>query len=90
MDKNERAKIQLQKAISNFVTMAIKNAPFDKTYTAYIKKVNIDKTYDVSLNGVVYENVRTMSGMLEKELFVNESVRVLVPQNNMNNMFILK
>lgn len=86
MDKNERAKEQLQKAIISFVSKAIKNAPFDRTQTGYIKTVNTDNSYNVVLNGIEYQKIRTIGG----KCVVNETIRVLIPQNNPNNMFILK
>lgn len=86
MDKNANAVEQLKTGIKNYIDKKADEIPCDKTFTALVTKVSSNGFYSVSLNGVEYNNIRTIGGTCK----VNESVKVLVPQNNYNNMFILK
>lgn len=64
----------------------IKNASFDKTYNGKISSVNTNGTYNVTINGVEYTNIKTMGGTCS----LNELVKIRIPQNNYNNMYIDK
>lgn len=86
MDKNKNAVEQLKEGISVYVDKKLDNIPFDRTFTALITKVSSNNTYSVLLNGVEYNNIRTIGG----SCYINETVKVVVPQNNYNNMYILK
>ena len=86
MNKNDIAVNALIKGIISYVQKIIDDAPMDKTFTAIIKKVNSDNTYTISLNGVEYKNIPTIGATCS----LNETVRVLVPQNNYSNIVILK
>lgn len=86
MDKNANAVEQLKTGIKNYIDKKADEIPCDKTFTALVTKVSSNGFYSISLNGVEYNNIRTIGGTCK----VNESVKVLVPQNNYNNMFILK
>ena len=86
MDNTKNAYNKLMKGIEDFVRLTVGKTA-DKTYTAIIKKINTDGTYDIMLNGVTYVNVPTCIG---NPCSVNETVRVTVPQGNINNMFIIK
>ena len=86
MDKNQIAMEQIQKGIENAVNKAIKDAPFDKTEIGKIISINSsDGTYDVELNKITYENIDTLNNM---SFNINDMVKVMIPQNNYNNMFI--
>lgn len=64
----------------------ISKANFDKTETAIILEVKAGNFYKIKFNNIVYDNIRTLSG---NTFTVNETVKVLIPQNNYNQMFIL-
>ena len=86
MDDSKNAYNKLKKGIEDFVRIIVDKSA-DKTYTAIIKKVNSDGTYDIMLNGVKYTNIPTCIG---NACIVNETVHVTIPQGNINNMFIIK
>lgn len=86
MNKNKVAIEQLQQGIVIAVAKAIKEAPFDKTEIGQIKEYNSDiNTYNITLNNKTYENISTINGL---SFSINDTVKILVPQNNYNNMFI--
>lgn len=85
MDRNEIAYQQLLQGIQDYVKECLDNGGYDKTYTAIIKEVT-NQGYNILLNGKTYNNIKTIGGTC----MVNETVKVTVPQNNFNNMFILK
>lgn len=87
MNKYEEAVYQLQKGIEAYVDKKISETKFDKTYVGVIVDRNKDNTYSVNIKNVVYNNI-LVAGNLECQ--PNETVRVLVPMNNFNNMFIIK
>ena len=86
MDDSKTAYRKLIKGIEDFVRLIVDKSAH-KTYTAIIKNVNSDGTYNISLNGVKYYNVPTCMGGTCR---VNETVRVTVPQGNISNIFILR
>ena len=86
MDKNEIAVQELKKGIDNAIKQAINNAPFDKTEIGKIVYVNsTNGTYNVELNKITYENIDTLNKM---SFIINDMVKIMIPQNNYNNMFI--
>ena len=86
MNKNQIAMQELQKGVDNAIKQAINNAPFDKTEIGKIVYVNsTDGTYNVELNKITYENIDTLNNM---SFNINDMVKVMIPQNNYNNMFI--
>ena len=86
MDKYENAVEQLKSGIKTYIDKKTIEIPCDRTFTALVTKINQNGTYEILLNGVKYNNIKTIGGTC----YVNETVKVLVPQNNYNNMFILK
>lgn len=86
MNKYENAVDQLKEGIKTYINKKTDEIPCDRTFTALVTKVNSNGTYAVLLNGVEYNHIKTIGGTC----YVNETVKVLVPQNNYNNMFILK
>ena len=86
MDKYENAVEQLKSGIKTYIDKKAIEIPCDRTFTALVTKINQNGTYEILLNGVKYNNIKTIGGTC----YVNETVKVLVPQNNYNNMFILK
>ena len=83
MEKN--AYQQLLEGIQYYVDKVVSDNQ-EKTFTARIVSAEEDGTYTINLNGVKYSNISTIGGSCS----VNETVRVLVPQGQYNNMFILK
>lgn len=85
MNKNENAKMEIQKGIEIFTKDAISKAPFDVTEIGVINS-STQNGYSVKIKGKTYNNVKTNGGTCT----IGEVVKVLVPQNQYNNMFILK
>ena len=83
---SKQAYNKLLKGIETFVNLVVDKTA-DKTYTAIITGTNSDGTYTIKLNGIEYQNVPTAIG---GSCTVNETVRVTVPQGNINNIFIIK
>lgn len=75
----------LWEGITFYVNERFKNAPFDKTDTAIIKGVS-EFGYVIDYNKNLYADVRTIGGTC----YINETVKIMIPQNNMNNIFIMK
>lgn len=90
MNQTQEAIEQLKKGISDYVDYAVQNAPLDKTVTGLIYQIHQKSenmfTYDVIVNGKTYYDVKTIGGTCVN----NETVKVLIPQNNFNNIIILK
>ena len=86
MNDTEKAVEELKRGIKVCVESSVKNASFDKTFSALIGSVNGDGTYNIILNNQSYPNVYTNGGTCE----LNEIVKVCIPLNNMNNMYIDK
>ena len=86
MDKNKRAIQEIQKGIINYTKKEISYAPYDKTKTGIISSIKDDNLYEIKIDNKTYDNVPTTGGICT----INETVRVVVPQNNFNNIFILK
>lgn len=86
MNKYEEAVRQLQKGIETYVDKKISETKFDKTYIGIITAITDNNTYSVNVKNVVYNNVPVAGNAVCK---LNEIVKVLVPMNNFNNMFII-
>lgn len=81
---NNNAMSELVKGVDYLVRQSFNSAPFDRTFIGIIKGIQGD-TYTVQINDVEYKNIKS----LQNGLSVYDIVKVVVPQNNMNNMFIL-
>lgn len=77
----------LMKGIQFIIDNAIKVAPYNRTLTGLILAVNTDGTYNLKLDGNTYNNIQAIKTGIA--LNVNDTVKVEIPQNQMNNMFIL-
>lgn len=86
MDKAEYAYRQLLKGVQDYVAKSLENINRDITSSATIQDVNGDGTYNILLANVLYKRIKTIGGQCKK----NESVKVLIPQGQYSNMFILK
>ena len=86
MEKDKIAYEQLLQGIQSYVNKCLGESNRDITTTGKIVEVIEDGGYTVEINGVQYSDIDTIGG----ECALNEIVRVVIPQGQYNNMFILK
>lgn len=88
MNKDKEAYQQLLVGIQEYVNKCLNESNRDLTITAIVKSLDNedDNTYSILINNKIYSDIPTIGGTCN----VNETVRVIVPQGNYNNMFILK
>ena len=84
-EKDKNAYKQLLQGIQSYVNKCIAESNSDITTTARIVEIK-NELYTVEINGVQYSGIDTIGGTCS----VNEMVRVVIPQGQYNNMFILK
>ena len=72
--------------IKYLINSALKNASFDSTKDGIILSVNDDNSYNISINDYIYNNIRTIN---TNTFNVDDVVKVVVPSNQENNIFIL-
>ena len=83
-EKDKIAYEQLLQGIQSYVKKCLAE---NKEITTTAKIVEIDEDeYTIELNGVQYSGVSTIGGTCS----LNEMVKVMIPQGQYNNMFILK
>ena len=83
-DKDKIAYEQLLQGIKSYVDKCLAE---NKEITTTAKIVEIDEDeYTIELNGVQYSGISTIGGTCS----LNEMVKVMIPQGQYNNMFILK
>ena len=83
-NKDKIAYEQLLQGIKSYVDKCLAE---NKEITTTAKIVEIDEDeYTIELNGVQYSGVSTIGGTCS----LNEMVKVMIPQGQYNNMFILK
>lgn len=85
-EKEKNAYDQLLQGIQSFVRKCVNESNRDITTTARIVNIQEDGFYTINLNGVEYKNINTIGGTCK----INEMVKVMIPQGQYNNMFILK
>lgn len=86
MNKEKNAYEELKKGIRFLVEENVKNINRDVTLIGRISKVNTNGTYNAYINNIEYKNIPTIGGSCEN----NETVNILIKQNNYNDMIILK
>lgn len=86
MEKDKIAYEQLLQGIQSYVNKCLEESNRDITTTGKIVEVVEDGGYTVEINGVQYSDIDTIGG----ECVLNEIVKVVIPQGQYNNMFILK
>lgn len=86
MEKDKIAYEQLLQGIQSYVNKCLGESNRDITTTGKIIEVVEDGGYTVEINGVQYSDIDTIGG----ECTLNEMVKVIIPQGQYNNMFILK
>ena len=85
-EREKNAYDQLLQGVQSFVKKCVNESNRDITTTARIVSIQSDGSYNIDLNCVEYKNIDTIGG----ECTLNEMVRVVIPQGQYNNMFILK
>ena len=76
----------IQDAIKTISEQAVSVAPYDKTRGGVIKGIgDVPNTYNVQVDGVVYNNVKTTGGIAPS---INDTVTVIFPTNNSSQMVI--
>ena len=83
MTDDERAIQTLSKVINDTVAYQLATMPFDRTLVGEIKDQLINGYYNVEIQGVKYKVKSKI------KYSIRDKVYLLVPQNNMSNMFIL-
>lgn len=86
MEKDKIAYEQLLQGIQSYVNKCLEESNRDITTTGKIVEVVEDGGYTVEINGVQYSDIDTIGG----DCTLNEMVKVVIPQGQYNNMFILK
>ena len=72
------------KGASYAIQKGLKNASYDKTYIGLVVDTNLEtNTYSVEIDGYIYENV-----MSTIRTYVNHTVIIMCPQNQLSQMFI--
>ena len=79
-------KQDLLEGIEFIVKNYIENAPFDKTRVGIIQGVSSNNAYTVKIDNRIFNNVPYLGN---GTLGLNTTVRVVVPENQMNNIVIL-
>ena len=76
---------QLLEGITFYIDKVVSDNK-EKTMTARIVSIQEDGSYTIDLEGKQYSNIGTIGGVCT----INEMVKVMIPQGQYNNMFILK
>ena len=83
-DKDKIAYEQLLRGIQSYVDKCLAE---NKEITTTARVVGIENgLYTIELNGVKYSGIDTIGGTCT----INEMVKVMIPQGQYNNMFILR
>lgn len=85
MGDNKQAIDAILNGVDYLLETKLANASFDRVYTGIIKRVNSDNTYVVTISGNNYDNVPT----IVDGIGINNTVKVMFPQNQASQMFIL-
>jgi hypothetical protein len=86
MNSNESAIDAILKGVTYLIDKAIQKAPFDRMVSGVVilKRIN---TVDIIINGVTYTNISSFVTI--DNLQINDVVKVIIPQNRLNKMFVL-
>lgn len=85
MDKYKNVKYQIMQGIKQYVDIKIEKLSYDKSYVGMISYINTDATCSLVVNNNTYTNVPLGFGSFQ----IGDTVRVIVPQNNWNDMFVV-
>lgn len=83
--QNSEAMEALLSGIQYLIEQNIASAPFDKVKNGKVLAINLDGTYRVSIEGKIYN----IPSLVRSGISVNSIVKILIPQNEYSNMFIL-
>lgn len=83
--QNSEAMEALLSGIQYLIEQNIASAPFDKVKNGKVLAINLDGTYRVSIEGKIYN----IPSLVKSGISVNSIVKILIPQNEYSNMFIL-
>lgn len=75
----------LIKTVSSYVDKALKDAKFDITTQGKVVEILDNGKYKVQIQGTVY----TAPCFLDNVFKIDDIVKIMIPQNNWSNMFIL-
>jgi hypothetical protein len=86
MNSNESAIDAILKGVTYLIDKAIQKAPFDRMVSGVVilKRIN---TVDIIIDGVTYTNISSFVTI--DNLQINDVVKVIIPQNRLNKMFVL-
>ncbi|MEG1502123.1 MAG: hypothetical protein RR370_01900 [Synergistaceae bacterium] len=87
MDSNKNAKEVVELMVKNIykaIETRVSSAPYDVTKQAIVTAVFSDGTYQVEMDGELYKIKSKI-----KQLSVKDNVDVKIPQNKMDNMYIV-
>lgn len=86
MNSNESAINAILKGVTYLIDKAIQKAPFDRMVSGVVilKRIN---TVDIIIDGVTYTNISSFVTI--DNLQINDVVKVIIPQNRLNKMFVL-
>lgn len=86
MNSNESAINAILKGVTYLIDKAIQKAPFDRIVNGVVilKRIN---TVDIIIDGVTYTNISSFVTI--DNLQINDVVKVIIPQNRLNKMFVL-
>lgn len=86
MNSNESAINAILKGVTYLIDKAIQKAPFDRIVNGVVilKRIN---TVDIIIDGVTYTNIPSFVTI--DNLQINDVVKVIIPQNRLNKMFVL-
>lgn len=86
MNSNESAIDAILKGVTYLIDKAIQKAPFDRMVSGVVilKRIN---TVDIIIDGVTYTNIPSFVTI--DNLQINDVVKVIIPQNRLNKMFVL-
>lgn len=85
-NNNDNAMQALLKGVTYLIDKAIKSAPFDRTVNGIVVAIN-SNTVDIILNGIRYNKIATIMDL--SMLHINDVVKITIPQNKMNDMFVI-
>lgn len=75
----------LEKGTARYTNELVGNAPYTRFKTGLVTAIGVDGT-TVLIDGEEYTNLMKLNGVT---LVVNDSVEVVIPNNQDSNMFIL-
>ena len=81
---NEKGMQSIMKGMDYYISQNVGNASFDKTFIGLVVDTDLEtNTYTVKIDEYNYENVMSMI-----RAYINDTVVVMCPQNQLSQMFI--